>query len=352
MGKGYQGKAKFNRKRQRGDDDDGGEDARRSYDERHKGSIPLEDIKASEAYTRRTESTGPKRKYAICLGYLGTNYRGLQINPDTKSIEQELERALFLAGGIHELNYGFLQKIQWSRSARTDAGVHAVAQCCSMRLTIADDKSGFMDRVNSFLPEDIRVHTITKVTKAFNAKLYCVRRRYHYIMPTYLLFDQSKAEEYIQSLFSKEDVTTVPYVTYGDTPAEPSKTVTTLSGKSLEDLRNFLKSYRITPDTMERLRAALTRYVGTNNYHNFTSGKDFKDTNSQRYIISFDCHDPFIAPSGVEYVLLSVVGQSFLLNQIRKMVAMAIEVARGRVTMETMNRAFSSAHVSVAYLRV
>jgi tRNA pseudouridine38-40 synthase len=350
MGKGYQGKPKYNRKRSRDDEDDDNYD-RKSFDERHKGSFPLEEVKASEDYSRRSESVGPKRKYAICLGYLGTNYRGLQINPDTKSIEQELERALFLSGGIIEANYGYLQKIQWSRSARTDAGVHAVAQCCSMRLTMSDNKSLFIDKINSFLPQDIRVHTITKVTKAFNAKLYCVKRRYQYIMPTYLLFDQSKAEEYMNALLLNDDVTVTPYVTFADTPLETSKTVNTLAGKSLSLVRDFIKSFRITDVMLALLKQALGRYVGTNNYHNFTSGKSFKDANSLRYIISFDCSDPFIAPSGVEYVLLSVVGQSFLLNQIRKMIAMAIEVARGGVPLTAMDTAFSSELVSLfAYL--
>jgi hypothetical protein len=68
----------------------------------------------------------PKRKYACCLAYFGTSYQGLQMNPDCNSIEAQLEKALFLAGCFNENNYGHLQKLQWTRAARTDRGVHAL----------------------------------------------------------------------------------------------------------------------------------------------------------------------------------------------------------------------------------
>lgn len=92
-----------------------------SNEERHKGSIDIEVIKQSEQYKHRIEQgeTAVKRKYAICFGYLGTAYQGLQINPDALTIEAELEKALFLCGGIHESNYGYMQKTCWTRCART-----------------------------------------------------------------------------------------------------------------------------------------------------------------------------------------------------------------------------------------
>ena len=45
-----------------------------------------------------------------------------------KEEEKELEKALLLAGGISEENFGNIQKVSWSRTARTDKGVHAIAQ--------------------------------------------------------------------------------------------------------------------------------------------------------------------------------------------------------------------------------
>jgi len=41
------------------------------------------------------------------------------VNPDAETVEKELERAFFLSGAIQESNFGHLQKVQWTRAART-----------------------------------------------------------------------------------------------------------------------------------------------------------------------------------------------------------------------------------------
>ena len=80
------------RVRQRVDRDNEDEDQ-----EHDGGSVPLEEIKKSEEYTRRTEYLGiPKKKYAVCFGYLGTNYQGLKMNPGAVTIESMLEKALLI----------------------------------------------------------------------------------------------------------------------------------------------------------------------------------------------------------------------------------------------------------------
>lgn len=107
-------------------------------EERHTGSYPLEELKASPAYAQRiVQEGGVKRKYAVCVSYLGTNYQGLQINPAAKTIEAELERALFLAGGIVESNYGFMHKVQWTRAARTGEFLHISPTSLLSLLSIA-----------------------------------------------------------------------------------------------------------------------------------------------------------------------------------------------------------------------
>ena len=96
----------------------------------HAGCIALEQVKASPEFADRVlpPADAPKRKYGVCFGYLGSSYQGLQINPGAVTVEAVLERALFLAGGIEESNYENLQKVGWTRAARTDRGVHAISQ--------------------------------------------------------------------------------------------------------------------------------------------------------------------------------------------------------------------------------
>jgi hypothetical protein len=43
-------------------------------------------------------------------------------NPDARSIEAELEEAMYKAGGIAEANRGNQGKVGWQRCARTDKG--------------------------------------------------------------------------------------------------------------------------------------------------------------------------------------------------------------------------------------
>ena len=55
--------------------------------------------------------------------------------------------------------------------------------------------------------------------------------------------------------------------------------------------------------------------------------------------MSFECGKPFVS-EGVEFVVLTIKGQSFMLHQIRKMVAFVIAVVRGNASKEDLESAF------------
>ena len=59
----------------------------------------------------------------------------------------------------------------------------------------------FVEQINSFLPPDIRVHGMTKVSKGFNAKNFCGKRRYHYLLPTYMLLDSKVTNEKLSAAY-------------------------------------------------------------------------------------------------------------------------------------------------------
>ncbi len=42
-------------------------------------------------------------------------------------------------------------------------------------------------RINDHLPDQIRVFSMTRVTKSFHSRFYCNERAYEYVMPTYAL---------------------------------------------------------------------------------------------------------------------------------------------------------------------
>ncbi|KAH9314485.1 hypothetical protein KI387_023112, partial [Taxus chinensis] len=134
-----------------------------------------------------------KRKVAMRVGYIGTNFKGLQIQrdfPSTITIEGELERAMLKAGGILESNYGNLHKIGWRRSSRTDKGVHSLATVIALKMEVPDgawvedpDGIALAEIINRYLPYKVRVFSILPINKGFDARIDCISRKYVYLLP-------------------------------------------------------------------------------------------------------------------------------------------------------------------------
>lgn len=147
----------------------------------------------------------------------------------------------------------------------------------------------------------IKVIAAKRTTKYFDSKNYCDARTYSYLMPTYAL-------------------------------APPDATVG----------ENFL----IDKAQVIEFNEILALYHGTHNYHNFTSQRDASDASSQRYIITMESSEPFMK-GDVEWIVVRVKGQSFMLHQIRKMVGLAIAIMRGLATVETLKTAFQPARLDI-----
>lgn len=159
-----------------------------------------------------------------------------------------------------------------------------------------------IDELNKDLPEQIRVFCARRVTKGFNAKEKCCGRTYTYTIPT-VAFAEHSAQVKIDD-------------------------------------------YRLPGDKITKLNEILKMYEGTKSFHNFTSRKEYIDPSSKRYIVSFDCDVPFVV-SGVEFAVLKVKGQSFMLHQIRKMIGLALAVLRGLTSKETISRAFTEVRIDI-----
>ncbi|XP_058775784.1 putative tRNA pseudouridine synthase [Vicia villosa] len=140
------------------------------------------------------------KKVVMRIAYVGTNYRGLQMQRDENThsiVEKELETAIFKAGGIRESNLGDLEKIGWSRSSRTDKGVHSLATMLSFKMEIPEnawngDPYGFSlaNYVNLYLPCDIKVISVLP-SQSFDPRKECILRKYSYPLPTKIIGIQS-----------------------------------------------------------------------------------------------------------------------------------------------------------------
>ncbi|DBB17512.1 TPA: hypothetical protein ACH3X3_002579 [Trebouxia sp. C0006] len=77
-----------------------------------------------------------------------------------------------------------------------------------------------------------------------------------------------------------------------------------------------------------RLTTILRQYEGTHNFHNFTVKLEATDPSAKRYMLSCQCAGTFEI-QGQQWVRIVIIGQSFMLHQIRKMVGMAVAIMRG-----------------------
>ncbi|KAG9257169.1 tRNA pseudouridine synthase [Emericellopsis atlantica] len=128
------------------------------------------------------ESKRPKRKVAVMVGYSGSGYKGMQINGDEPTIERDLFRAFIRAGAISKANANDPRKSSLVRCARTDKGVHAAGNVISLKLIVEDDD--IKEKINSHLPDQIRVWGIQRTNNAFSCYQGCDSRWYEYLLPS------------------------------------------------------------------------------------------------------------------------------------------------------------------------
>lgn len=88
------------------------------------------------------------------------------------------------------------------------------------------------------------------------------------------------------------------------------------------------RAYRIPAVRLARIQEALDLYVGTKNFYNYTIQKLHTDPSAKRHIKSFKVDTNPVIINGTEWLSLKVHGQSFMMHQIRKMVAMVALIVR------------------------
>ena len=109
-------------------------------------------------------------RFFIELSYNGKAYHGWQNQPDAISVQEVLEKALSLL---------IKERISVVGAGRTDAGVHA-SQMFAHFDTDVDIPENFIFKLNSFLPKDIAIISIFRVTNEAHARFDALSRTYHY----------------------------------------------------------------------------------------------------------------------------------------------------------------------------
>ena len=107
------------------------------------------------------------------------------------------------------------------------------------------------------------------------------------------------------------------------------------------------KAYRISEKRRLRVQEALNAYLGTQNFHNYTIQKPFSDPSAKRVIRSFNVGPEPVIINDTEWLSLKVHGQSFMMHQIRKMVAMAALVVRCGSPLSIIQDSYGPANISI-----
>jgi tRNA pseudouridine38-40 synthase len=111
------------------------------------------------------------RNIMLVLEYDGTDFVGWQIQPNGRSVQQELTRVL---GELLQ------EDVNLIGAGRTDSGVHARGQAANFRTANAMPAETVLRALNGLLPPDVRVRVAQEVPEEFHARYSALSRRYRY----------------------------------------------------------------------------------------------------------------------------------------------------------------------------
>lgn len=212
------------------------------------------------------------KRYLITFSYDGSNFNGYQRQPEIRTVQGEIEKALKFINNKTD--------VEIQASGRTDAKVHAVNQKAHFDLAISINDQKLRTALNSCLPKDIYVKTIERVDSNFHAR-YMV-----------------KAKEYIYKINLGE---------YN--PLE----------------RNYVFQYNKRLDLSE-IERALKYLEGEHDFSTFSCKEELKENNVRTILQTNLIRDT----KNLNNITLSFLGTGFLKYQVRNMVGTLIEVGEGK----------------------
>lgn len=112
-------------------------------------------------------------RIALGVRYRGAAYLGWQTQPNGRSVQDALERALSTFAD---------RPVRTTCAGRTDAGVHALNQVVHLDPGVEREPFGWVRGTNRYLPDDIAVQWCRAVEPDFHARFSARSRRYRYLL--------------------------------------------------------------------------------------------------------------------------------------------------------------------------
>lgn len=220
-------------------------------------------------------------RYVLTIAYDGTEFCGWQVQNNGRSVQAEIENAVFAA---------FKVRARVTASGRTDSGVHAEGQVAHVDLPLEMPGDRVADALNPHLPASISVLSSKVAREGFDANRSAKRKTYCYKM-----YFSRRRNPLLDRFFYR---------------AEGEKNV-------------------------EKMREAASLFVGEHDFSAYcASGSQVKTT--VRKIYSFSVTEEENA------VRLEICGNGFLYNMVRTLAGTVLGYSQGKINAEKIIRSLKS----------
>ncbi len=240
-----------------------------------------------------------RQNYRFLIQYEGTRYSGWQkLSGKEQTIQGKLENILERMTG---------EPVTVIGSGRTDAGVHAKGQVANAHLAVNLSENEILDYINAYLPEDIAVLEVTKVSDEFHSRHHAVEKCYLYRVSTAQVTDVFK-RRYVYE--------------YGKGKK---------SGRALEKEGIAAKKEAEGTLDLTAMRKAAALLVGEHDFQGFC-GRKIKKKSTVRNIYSIKIEEE---PGEICFYYR---GNGFLFHMIRIITGTLLEIGAGKRRPEDVER--------------
>jgi tRNA pseudouridine38-40 synthase len=212
-------------------------------------------------------------KFKLVIAYDGANYEGWQTQKIGTGVQQIVEGALAKLFPCKPPAFG---------SSRTDTGVHALGMVAHVEIPTEQFKMTLRKlplAINAWLPEDIRVMSVSRVPEKFNARFDATGKQYRY---------------YIWNHAAMNPL-----------------------------LRRNAWHVPVKLD-LKRMRAAAKLFVGKHDFQSFAANPGYKKESTVRTVRRCD-----VKKSGAQFTVI-IEGDGFLYKMCRGIAGTLVQVGMGK----------------------
>jgi tRNA pseudouridine38-40 synthase len=226
------------------------------------------------------------RYFKLTIAYDGTDFHGWQMQSSKPTIQGEL------VGVLRQLTR---ETVVLQATGRTDAGVHALGQVCSFRTQSSLSSGDFHRALNALLPPSIRIVKAEEVGPNFSARFSARGKVYRYRM---------------------------------------------YRGRVVPPMLWRYVLYYPFPLDEDAMRDAAARFVGVHDFTSFAASTGSEEDDKERVMEREIYSTELVRSPDNEELVFTVHGRSFLRYMVRKMVGTLLDVGRGKLKPEDIDRLY------------